>query len=132
MGRKEDAAAKLTEFLAEYPSDVGGLGVRAVLLGSSGKNREAEAVIKSIAGQKGFGHFHHTAYYIACAYARMGNIEAALEWLREAAESGFPCYPLFEREPCFEPLHRDSRWSPFMAEIKQNWERYRKLISEKI
>jgi hypothetical protein len=56
----------------------------------------------------------------------------AFEWLSEAAESGFPCYPLFEHDPNLEALHRDSRWSPLMAEIKQNWERYSKLISEKI
>src|SRR6185436_15925557 len=111
-------------FLATYPRDVGGLGMKAVLLGSSGKNSEAEAVIQSIAGQKGFGHFHHTAYYIACAYARMANIAAAVEWLREAAASGFPCYPLFERDPNLESLHRDPRWSPLMREIKQNWESY--------
>src|SRR6185436_19694616 len=79
MGRRDDASAKLAGFLATYPRDVGGLGMKAVLLGSSGKNREAEAIIQSIAGQKGFGHFHHTAYYIACAYARMANIPAALE-----------------------------------------------------
>jgi eukaryotic-like serine/threonine-protein kinase len=132
MGRKEEAAAKLSEFLAQYPGDVGGLGVRAVLLAASGKHSEAEAVIKSIAGQKGFGHFHHTAYFIACAYARMGKTDATLQWLREAAESGFPCYPLFERDPNLESLRSDPRWSSLMAEIKQNWERYSKLASEKM
>ena len=106
--------------------------MRAVLLAASGKHSEAEAVIKSIAGQKGFGHFHHTAYNIACAYARMGKTDATLQWLREAAESGFPCYPLFERDPNLGSLRSDPRWSSLMAEIKQNWERYSKLASEKM
>ena len=132
MGRKEEAAARLTVFLTQYPGDVGGLGVRSVLLGSSGRNGEAEAMIKSIAGQKGFGHFHHTAYYIACAYARMGKTDAALEWLREAAGSGFPCYPLFLRDPNLEALRRDPRWSSWMGEVRRNWESYQKLASEKI
>lgn len=127
MGRDEEAAAKLQEFLAKYPGDIGGIGVRAALLAASGSKQEAEAAIRSIAGQKGFGHFHHTAYYIACAYARMGNPGAALEWLREAAESGFPCYPLFERDPNLKSLHRDARWSSLMAEIKENWTRYDRL-----
>ena len=132
MGRKDEAAAKLAGFLAKYPRDVGGLGIRALLLGSSGKNSEAEAVIRSIADQKGFGHFHHTAYYIACAYARMGNMDAALEWLREAAGSGFPCYPLFLNAIRYlELLRRDPRWSSLMAEIRRNLERYQKLSLRK-
>jgi serine/threonine protein kinase/tetratricopeptide (TPR) repeat protein len=132
MGRREEAAARLTEFLAKSPRDVGALGVRAVLLASSGMSSEAEAVIKGIAGQKGFGHFHHTAYYIACAYANMRKSDMALEWLREAAESGFPCYPLFERDPSLQGLHSDPRWSSLMAEMERNSERYRKLTSGQI
>ena len=62
----------------------------------------------------------------------MGKMDAALEWLKEAAESGFPCYPLFERDPNLEPLHADPRWVTFMAEIKQGWERYLKLASAKV
>lgn len=130
MGRRDEAAAKVEEFLAKHPADVGGLGVRAVLLAASGRKNEAERVIRSIEGQKGFGHFHHTAYYIACAYAHLGNITAALEWVREAAESGFPCLPLLERDGNLAPLHRDSRWTLLMSEIKQEWERYDKLSSE--
>jgi hypothetical protein len=62
----------------------------------------------------------------------MGKTDATLQWLREAAESGFPCYPLFERDPNLESLRSDPRWSSLMAEIKQNWERYSKLASEKM
>src|SRR5262249_12502020 len=54
MGRREEAAGKTAEFLVKHPDDVGGLGVRAVLLAASGKQAEAEAVIRGIAGQKGF------------------------------------------------------------------------------
>ena len=132
MGRTQEAASKIAEFLAKYPNDVGGLGVQAVLLAVSGKHSEAEAVIRSVAGQKGFGHFHHTAYYIACAYARMGKADEALGWMREAADSGFSCYPLFERDPNLAPLHSHPAWGPTMSGFKQTWDRYRKLTAEKI
>jgi TolB-like protein len=132
MGRRDEAAVRTTEFLAMYPGDVGGLGVHAALLAASGKHAEAEAVIRSISGQKGFGHFHHTAYYIACAYARMGNKSAALDWIREAADSGFACYPLFERDPNLQPLRSDPRWRTMMSEFRQTWDGYRKLTSEPI
>jgi serine/threonine protein kinase len=132
MGRRDEAAARTAEFLAKNPGDVGGLGVQAVLLAASGKHSEAEGIIRSIAGQKGFGHFHHTAYYIACAYAHMGNKSAALEWIREAADSGFACYPLFERDPNFETLHDDPRWRTMMSEFRETWDGYRKLTSERM
>ena len=132
MGRREEAAARTAEFLAKYPGDVGGLGVQAVLLAVSGRHSEAEAIIRSIAGQKGFGHFHHTAYYIACAYAHMGNKTAAFEWIREAADSGFACYPLFDRDPNFDSLRSDPRWQKMISEFRQTWAGYQKLTSERM
>ncbi len=132
MGRKEEANARLTEFLAKYPDDVGGLGVRAALLAADGRTSEAEAVVRRISGQKGFGHFHHTAYYIACAYARMGNKTAAFEWIREAADSGFACYPLFDRDPNFDSLRSDPRWRNMISEFRQTWSGYQKLTSERM
>jgi hypothetical protein len=89
-------------------------------------------VIRRVAGQKGFGHFHHSAYYIACAYAHMKKKVAALDWLREASDTGFACYPLFERDPNFNSLHSDPRWRPMMSEFREMWEGYRKLTSERI
>jgi TolB-like protein len=129
MGRVKDASARLSDFLVRYPNDVGGLGVQAVLLAAAGRNADAERVIRGISGQKGFGHFHHTAYYIACAYARMNRADQALQWVREAAETGFACYPLFERDPNLRVLHGDPRWPALMLELRRNWERYDKLTS---
>jgi tetratricopeptide (TPR) repeat protein len=130
MGRREEAAMEVAEFLKKYPNDVGGLGVRAVLLATSARKTEAEAIIRSIAGQKGFGHFHHTAYYIACAYAHLNNVDAALEWVRTAADTGFACYPLFERDANLARLRADPRWAPLMSELRTEWERYDKLSAE--
>jgi TolB-like protein/Flp pilus assembly protein TadD len=132
VGRVKEAADKVEELLAKYPGDVGGLGVRAALLAAAGKRSEAEAAIRSIAGQKGFGHFHHTAYYIACAYARLGNGDAALDWIREANQSGFACYPLFDRDPNLSAVRSHPRWGATMSEYRQAWETYRKLASERI
>ncbi|HXI94242.1 MAG TPA: protein kinase, partial [Blastocatellia bacterium] len=62
LGRKEEAAALVDEFLKNYPKDEGGVGtsVKAMMLASDHKETEAEETIKR-ANEigKGFGHFHH-------------------------------------------------------------------------
>lgn len=76
LGRKEEASLTLAQLLKDYPEDTGGVftGVQAVLLASAGQTGAAEQKIKlAVAKGKGFGHFHHTAYYIACAYALMNK-----------------------------------------------------------
>ena len=77
---------------------------------------------------KGFGHFHHTAYNIACAYAVMKKAEEAIRWLHAAADDGFPCYPLFENDPYLDNLRKDPRFIALMAKLKEQWEHYQTLL----
>ena len=89
----------------------------------------AEDKIKSAVERgKGFGHFHHTAYHIACAYALMNKPEQAIKWLEAAAEDGFPCYPLFERDANLDNLRQDARFVTFLAKQRQQWEYYRTIL----
>ena len=48
----------------------------------------------------------------------------ALQWLRTAAEDGFPCYPLFELDPNLNNLRQDPGFLAFMKSLKEQWERY--------
>jgi hypothetical protein len=117
--------------LKDNPEDTGGVftGVQAVLLASAGQSRLAEDAIKpAVERGKGFGHFHHTAYYIACAYALMNKPEQAIKWLEAAAVDGFPCYPLFERDTNLNNLRQDARFITFLANQKQQWEHFRTII----
>jgi TolB-like protein/DNA-binding winged helix-turn-helix (wHTH) protein/lipopolysaccharide biosynthesis regulator YciM len=131
LGRKEDALALLEQLLKDHPEDTGGVftSIQAVLAASAGQERLAEDKIKSaIEKGKGFGHFHHTAYQIACAYALMNKPELAIKWLETAAEDGFPCYPLFERDTNLDNLRQDARFIAFLAKQKQQWEHYRTIL----
>lgn len=130
-GRDEEARALLDRFLADYPDDPGGVGtsVRAMMLAKAGKREEAEAAIASaIRLGRGFGHFHHTAYNIASAYAMLGEPEAALRWLEAAVETGFPCYPLYAHDAQLDNLRRDPRFIAFLAELKAQYDRYRATL----
>ncbi|MEK7409510.1 MAG: winged helix-turn-helix domain-containing protein, partial [Acidobacteriota bacterium] len=56
LGRKPEASATINGFLKEHPADTGGVlaGVEAVLLAAEGKEREAEARIRSAVPKKAF------------------------------------------------------------------------------
>jgi len=131
LGRKEEASATLEQFLRDYPEDNRGLytSLQAVFSASAGQERLAEEKIKSAVERgKGFGHFHHTAYHIACAYALMNKPAEAIKWLEVAAADGFPCYPLFEKDANLDNLRQDARFVTFLAKIRQQWEYYRSIL----
>ena len=133
LGKSEDASARLEQLLKDYPEDSGGVftSIQAVLAAAAGQERIAENKIRSaIEKGRGFGHFHHTAYHIGCAYALMDQPAQAIHWLEEAAEDGFPCYPLFETDPNLNKLRQDARFIAFLARQKQRWEYYRTLVHD--
>jgi TolB-like protein/lipopolysaccharide biosynthesis regulator YciM len=130
LGRRDEAAAIVEEFLRDYPgeADRGALiiSVQALLAALAGEENKAESKIRSaIEKGKGYGHFHHTAHHIACAYAVMKKAEPAIKWLQAAADGGFPCYPSFEKDPYLDHLRQDQRFIALMAKLKEQWEYYR-------
>jgi TolB-like protein/Tfp pilus assembly protein PilF len=130
LGKREEAAGLLEESLRDNPRDPGGqfTSMQAMLLASAGEDRKAEERIQlALERGKGFGHFHHTAYNVASAYALTNQPELALPWLREAARDGYPCYPLFEKDASLNGLRGDPRFIEFMADLKRQWERYQSL-----
>jgi tetratricopeptide (TPR) repeat protein len=130
LGRSDEASATIEETLKEDPEDTRGTlaSMQALLLAASGKYRQAEDEIQSAAEKKGFGPSHHTAYFIASAYARMNNADLAVKWLKEAADTGFPCYPLFERDSNLDLIRKDPAFNAFMAKMKAQWEHHKATV----
>ena len=125
LGRDAEAA-QVMEKLLKDPPETEVHATRAVLLARMGDARGAEqAIDSSIRLGKGLGHFHHAEYDIACAYAVLGRNEESLRWLRRTAADGFPCYPLFEKDPLLARLRSDRDFQTFLGEMKAGWERYR-------
>ncbi len=65
---------------------------------------------------------HHVAYSVGAAYAQLGQRGEALLWLRNAADTGFPCYPWYARDPLLQPLGGDLEFQRFMAGLQKSWE----------
>ncbi len=125
LGRETEAAALIDKFLRDFPQDEGGVGhsVRAMLLAKTGRRSEAEAAIaKSLELGRNFGHFHHSAYNIASAYALLGMNDKAVAWLQDSADNGFPCYPLFASDTQLDGLRRDPRFTAMFAALKREWD----------
>jgi DNA-binding winged helix-turn-helix (wHTH) protein/TolB-like protein len=61
---------------------------------------------------------HHVAYSIGVAYAQLGEAHQAMQWLRTAADSGFPCLPWFERDPLLEPARRQPGFAVLLQHVR--------------
>jgi len=132
LNRLEEANTIVDNYLKTYPQDEGGnvTSVKALILAKYGKNEEAEAMIeRAIEVGKGFGHFHHTAYNIASAYAIMNKPDEAMRWLQDAADDGFPNYPYFGIDHNLDNLRGDPRFVEFLSKGKIQTEKFRTLAS---
>jgi serine/threonine protein kinase/Flp pilus assembly protein TadD len=126
-GSPSEAARSLDEFLAKYPGYNGSLitSTQAMIVAIHGEREKAEELIARAQENKGFGHFHHAAYNIACAYALMKKPDQAVQWFEITVNEGFNCYPLFEKDSNLKNLRQDPRFVRIMAAERQKWEYYR-------
>ena len=126
LGRTDEALRLADEKLKANPSDYDSLSVYAILRAREGDAAGADRLIaRAIASGQGLGHFHHNEYWIGCAYAQMGRAKEAVKWVRRAAENGFPCYPLFEKDPYLDPLREDPEFQALLLRMKKQWEKWR-------
>jgi tetratricopeptide (TPR) repeat protein len=127
LGRIDEAEKLMDEYIRDNPADEGGVAtsVKAMILAQKGKTTEAEAAIHHAEEiGRDFGHFHHTAYNIASAYAILKKPDKAVDYLQLAADDGLPCYPLFENDDVFKDMRQFPRYIALIAKLKQQWERY--------
>jgi len=126
LDRKPEAATLVQEYLRQNPRDEGGLGnaMQALLYADAGQPAAAEQRIhEAVAKGKDFGHFHHAAYTIGAAYSLMNRPKEAVQWLRSAAEDGFPCYPFYEHDTALQNLRNNQAFIEFMTQMRKDWER---------
>lgn len=69
-------------------------------------------------------------YRGACAYARVGNGDAAFSMLQKAVALGFHDAESLEAEAALSRLRTDSRWSRLAADVKANEKRFLALHAD--
>jgi len=73
---------------------------------------------------------HHLTYDAACVYAIGGKSGEAVKWLRETADTGYPNYPLFARDPFLDRIRQSPEFIQFLAEQKTQWERFEQEFAD--
>jgi hypothetical protein len=100
-------------------SDRRAKAVLASLLAARGVSSEARALIKTI--QDSGLTDHHIAYSLGAAYAQLGDFAQAKRLLGDAARTGLPCLPWYERDPLLDPLRRDPDFQQFLSGLRDSW-----------
>ena len=130
IGKVDEADALVDRYLTKHPEDEGGsfTGVKALILARSGNSKEAETAIDRCAEMgSGFGHYHHTTYNMASAYAILDRPDEAVKWLEFTADDGFPCYTYFEVDANFDNIRAHPRFTALMATLEKQWKRFQRL-----
>ena len=89
-----------------------------------GMREEARARVNGIL--RGSGLDHHVAYSVGAALAQLGDVNASLDWLERAADTGFPCYPWFERDSLLDPMRRHPGFVRLLGRLRDGHERARR------
>jgi len=129
LGRREEAWDQLRQALRKYPNDPSGAlpGIQAMLLAES-EPAKAREMIESVGRRKAVNPSHHAAYFAAAAWARMRHAREAVHWLREAATTGFPCYPLFAHDANLDPIRQDPQFIAFLEDMRKQSASLRKTL----
>jgi hypothetical protein len=92
---------------------------RAAIYATSREREKAETFLSEATA--GTSINHHAMHHIGVAYAQLGDLPKARLWLARAAESGFPCYPWYAREPLLQPLRGDAEYLRFLEDLRKSW-----------
>lgn len=91
----------------------------ASILAARVERQRAEELLQQV---RASGYMdHHVAYSLGVAHGRLGDQHEAVRWLREAMETGFPCYPWYARDPLLAPLRSSSELRRLLADLERSW-----------
>lgn len=126
-GRLDEAEKAIGRYVAESSDARDVPGYRGLLYALRGEQRAAEAQIPPalMAYPTNDQARHHALYTVACIYAVVGNSREAVRWLRETAATGYPNYPLFERDHYLDRIRQTQDFVQFMEEMRAENERFR-------
>jgi hypothetical protein len=103
-----------------------------LLWAKRGEATRAERHVQQALGNlKSVSHVHHTRHYLAAALATMGETERAIDQLREAAETGFPNYPLFLSDPHLSAIRDHPNGTKLLAQLQSGWQVLRREFGKR-
>ena len=79
---------------------------------------------KEVEKQTRLQPFHHISYKIAQVHATLGNPQKAAEWLRITIDSGWPQYPMMQRDILLDPVRNHPAVAKVLESVKATWEKH--------
>jgi DNA-binding winged helix-turn-helix (wHTH) protein/tetratricopeptide (TPR) repeat protein len=121
-GDRREAKAFLDEAIRRLPEEpliVSLMGVYWALNG--GAKQALECVARACGTAKSFGHAHHTYYQIACIFALLGRRDIAFEWLERSVNTGFACWPFFQKDVCLQNLRKLPEFETLVSSLQAKY-----------
>jgi TolB-like protein len=122
----DDAQKQMDQAADKAPGNPAFLNNKIVLLALKGNFQAAEELIPKVLSTHPIHNpsYHHATSSIAVVYALEGKSGEAVKWLQTTADSGYPCYPRFERDPYFDRIRQTPEFVQFMSKMKTEWDTY--------
>ena len=118
----DEARALLDEAARLLPEEPLITSLTGLFYAMTGKEELAlQCLNDACASPKSFGHAHHTYYQIACILAMLGRQKAALAWLERSVDTGFACWPFFQRDPCLEKLRGLAEFEVLVSSLQSKY-----------
>ncbi|HEY0078307.1 MAG TPA: protein kinase [Pyrinomonadaceae bacterium] len=125
QGHHSEAIEILREVLARHPRMDGIRPILAICLIKQGQADEARAELTEHVCDTAAAD-HDIAYWLASAYALLGESEEAFRWLEIAINLGNENLPWFESNPDWEALRGDERFRHLMQRIEATQQKIRR------
>ena len=119
-GEVDAARATLAAVQRSGRPDVRSQAALAGVEAAAGAHGAARA--RALAIEQGPYMDHHVAYSLGAAWAQLGDVGATLKWLRQAADTGFPCYPWLQQDQLLDPVRRAPEFTAFLDRLRQRYE----------
>ncbi len=110
------AQAEADAASALVPSSYLGKSLRAMTAAARGDRAGAEAAIRSFEADAERNHW--AAIRVALCYAKLGDRDLAIQWLKKSAELGHHSWYELIKHPWFQPLQSDPEFQQIVAGIK--------------
>jgi serine/threonine-protein kinase len=123
-GDNDGAARVMEEVLRRHPAMHGVRPLLAQFLAAKGERAPALAELNEGALACADAN-HDVTYWLATAFALLGERDEAFKWLGRAIELGNENKPWFESDPNWEALREDARFGELMSGIESSQARAR-------
>jgi tetratricopeptide (TPR) repeat protein len=128
LSNSDKAVEMLDNNLNNSPNNNLSNSAYAIILASKGKYMEAEQKMElALENSEDLIHVHHVYYQLGLASAIMNKNQIAVQWLKKAADTGFPNYPLFSSDPFLKNLEGDKEYEELVLKLKEKWNYFKSL-----